>query len=220
MSLTRIIVLANSWKNQDWCIAGIEPTTGKWVRPVTSLDDGRVRKIDMKTDAHSLQLLDILDIPLNTTGPDFGFESENRTILPGQWHLHGQANVKDVLKHAERPYYILHNAWKYVTLDEMRVKAFEERTTLQLIRVDNFTIRDTRSETTDKHNWRGTVSPGGRILDLPITDPAFCERLTAGHEPSKSCLLTMSLSMPHKPQDWGADDPPAYWKLVAGVIEL
>lgn len=43
VTLTRITILANSWKNQDWCLAGIEQTTSKWTRPVTSLDDGRVR---------------------------------------------------------------------------------------------------------------------------------------------------------------------------------
>jgi len=30
----------------------------------------------------------------------------------------------------------------------------------------------------------------------------------------------MSLSMPHKPPDWEADDPPAYWKLIAGIISI
>jgi len=57
------------------------------------------------------------------TGPDFGFESENRTILPGQWYLRGQADVKDVLRYAKRPQHILHNGWKYVTVDEMKCMA-------------------------------------------------------------------------------------------------
>ena len=121
MNLTRIIALANSWKHRDSCLAGIEISTGKWVRPVTNLDDGRVRKNDRRVGTHWPQLLDILDIPLDTTGPDFGFESENRTILRGQWHLHGQADVKDVLKYARRPHHVLHNDRKYVTIEEMKL---------------------------------------------------------------------------------------------------
>jgi hypothetical protein len=97
MNLTRIIVLANSLKHGDSCLAGLDISTRKWVRPVTNLDDGRVRRSDMKIGTHSPQLLDILDIPLDATGPDFGFESENRTILPGQWHLRGQADIKDAV---------------------------------------------------------------------------------------------------------------------------
>jgi hypothetical protein len=107
-----------------------------------------------------------------------------------------------------------------VTIEEMEQKAFEDRTTLELIRVNDFAICGTKSPSSEKRSWKGLVSSGGRVLDLPITDPVFCERLTRGHRPSKSCLLTMSLSMPHKPPDWEADDPPAYWKLIAGIIEL
>jgi hypothetical protein len=116
MNLTRIIVLANSLKHGDFCLAGIDLRTGRWVRPVTNLDDGRVRSSDIRTGMHPPRLLD--------------------------------------------------------------------------------------------------------ILDIPITDPVFCRRLTTGHEPSASCLLTMSLSMPHKPPEWQADNPPACWKLIAGIIEL
>jgi hypothetical protein len=220
VNLTRIIVLANSLKHTDRCLAGIEVATGKWVRPVTNLDDGRVRQSDMQLGGHIPQPLDILDLPLATTGTDFGFESENRTILPGQWHLYGRAKVKDVLKYARRASCILHNGWKYVTIEEMKCKAIEDRTTLELIHVDNFTIQDKRKSLGDAHEWKGIVFSNKRQLDLKITDLAFSEKLNNGHTPSKSCLLTMSLSMPYKPPDWKAEDPPAYWKLIAGVLEL
>ena len=39
---TRIICLANSFKHTERCIAGIDLVTGKCVRPVSDLDDGRV----------------------------------------------------------------------------------------------------------------------------------------------------------------------------------
>jgi len=220
VNLTRIIVLANSLKHSDSCLAGIDISTGRWVRPVTNLDDGRVRKSDMKIGTHSPQLLDILDIPLDSTGPDFGFESENRTILPGQWYLRGRADAKDVLKYAICPDCVLHNDWKYVTSEEMKEKPFENRTTLQLIRVDNFNVRDRRTASTDKHQWKGIISSGGRGLELNITDPVFFEKLNGGHAPSKSCLLTMSLGMPYRPPHWNEDEQPVCWKLIAGIIEL
>ncbi len=220
MNLTRIMALANSWKHGDSCLAGIEMRTGKWVRPVTNLDDGRVRKSDMRIGTRWPQLLDILDIPLDTTGPDFEFESENRTILPGQWHLHGQADVKDVLKYATRPHHILHNDRKYVTVEEMKLIPFENRTTLELIHVDNFAILDSRTTPSERHEWKGVVSSGRRKLELKITDPVFFERLNSGHTPSKSCLLTMSLGMPYKPPNWEEEKAPVCWKLIAGVIEL
>ncbi len=220
MTLTRITILANSWKNQDWCLAGIEHATDKWIRPVTGLEDGRIRRSDMKLGGYFPQILDILDIPLHTTGPDFDFESENRTILEGPWHLHGRASPADLPKHVKASYYILHNHKKYVTIEEMKQKPFLKRATLQLVRVDDFTVRDARSPGTEKHNWKGVVSSGGRTLELTITDPAVCERLNKGCTLSKSCLLTMSLSMPYRPAEWKEDEPPVCWKLIAGIIEL
>jgi hypothetical protein len=220
VTLTRITILANSWKNQDWCLAGIEGTTGRWVRPVTSLEDGRVRQSDMKLDGYLPQILDILDVPLNTTGPDFDFESENRTILPGQWHLYGRASPNDLLRYVKPSYYVLHNHKKYVTIEEMKQKPLAERTTLQLVHVNDFTFRDIKSTSTEKHNWKGVVSSGERTLELTITDPVFCERLNRGYTPSNACLLTMSLSIPYKPPEWKEDEPPVCWKLIAGIVEL
>jgi len=220
MSMTRIVVLANSWKHHDWCLAGIDLDTGKWVRPVTNLDDGRIPKTSMKLGTYFPTLLDVIEMPLDSTGPDFGFESENRTILPGRWHHRGRIKPKDLDNYAQRTRYILHNRRKYVTTRELQQKPFEKRVTLQLIRVDNFIVRNARMKTTDKHNWKGTILSGGRKLEVGITDPVFFERLNSGYKPSPSCLLTISLTMPYKPPEWDEDEEPVCWKLIAGVIEL
>jgi len=220
MSPTRIVVLANSWKHDDWCLAGIDLETGKWVRPVTDLVDGRIPKTYMKLGGYFPVLLDILEIPLDSSGPDFGFESENRTILSGQWYHHGKLTPEDIRKYIKRPYYVLHNHMKYVYPKDLQQKPFEKRETLQLIQVDGFTVRDTREKTTDKNNWKGIISSGRRDIDVKITDPIFSDKLNSGHKPSSSCILTMSLSMPHKPPGWGEDEVPVCWKLIAGVIEL
>jgi hypothetical protein len=218
--MTRIVVLANSWKHDDWCIAGIDLDTGKWIRPVTELDDGRIPHNRMKLGGYFPRLLDILEIPLDSTGPDFGFESENRTILPGKWYRRCTASPNDVRKHTRNSDYILHNKNKYVTVDEMQAKPFEKRTTLQLIETDTFCVRDVRETPLDKHEWKGIITSGGRELDVKITDPVFADRLNNGYEPSSSCVLTMSLSMPYKPSNWDAERQPVCWKLIAGVIEL
>lgn len=221
MSLTRLVVLANSWKHGDWCLAGIDLDTGKWVRPVTTLNDGRVPKDTMKLDGCFPALLDVLEIPLDATGPDYDFESENRTILPGPWRHKGTLRPEDLRRFVQRPPCILHNHNKYVTPEEMRQKPFEDRVTLQLIRVERLGIRDARRSPTDKHLWKGIVPSGGRPLEATITDPILHGRLDRCMGPPRTpCLVTMSLSMPHKPAHWPADARPAYWKLIAGVIEL
>lgn len=53
---------------------------------------------------------------------------------------------------------------------------------------------------------------------IKITDPLLLNKLESGYQVSGSCLVTVSLSMPFRPDDSWEVDP--CWKLVAGVIEL
>ena len=81
--LKTIVCLANSRKHGERCIAGIDRETGRWVRPVSGLDDGRVPRARQLVDGRDVQLLDLVRVPLAETGPDFGFEWENLSLLPG-----------------------------------------------------------------------------------------------------------------------------------------
>lgn len=133
-SLTRIICLANSWKHRDRCIAGINPTTGQWIRPVSDLPpDGRVSSEMRLIGRTEPALLDIIEIPLAKTGPDFGFESENYSILPGVWRRVGKVMPKNALNYCSSDRYILHNYNKYVTVPFLQSLPFHQRRTLQLI---------------------------------------------------------------------------------------
>ena len=75
--MTQIICLANSFKFKERCIAGINPQTGKWIRPVCDRypKDGRIPPDIRLIKGKEPELLDLLEIPLKNDGPDFGFES-------------------------------------------------------------------------------------------------------------------------------------------------
>lgn len=217
--LTRIICLANSWKHGDTCIAGIEPRTGKWIPPVSKLDDGRIPRNTRLVLGKEPQLLDILEIPLAQTGPDFGFASENRSLLPGSWRPAKRVQPADVLKYCENTPYILHNSLRYVTVPFLQALPFPQRQTLQLVHAVEFHVRSAERARGSKQ-WKGTLvtARGECLKDAGITDPVFVEKLEAGYRPQNSCLVTVSLSMPHRPPNWEGDDP--CWKLIAGVTEL
>ncbi|MFO7906187.1 MAG: hypothetical protein R6U98_26250, partial [Pirellulaceae bacterium] len=76
-SVTEFICLANSRKHGGRCIAGIERRSGKWIRPVSDLDDGRVARPTRLVDGREPRLGERLAVPLASTGPDFGCQSEN-----------------------------------------------------------------------------------------------------------------------------------------------
>ncbi len=220
MTMTRLVVLANSWKHSDWCIAGIDLVTGNWVRPVTHLKDGRIPRTAMKLDGYFPKLLDIIELPLAATGPDYGFEKENRTLLPGKWIHHGQMTPGELRRYAEKKDCVLHNLDSSVPFDVLQQKPKEEQCSLQLIDVDDFRARPARKRTTGEATWQGVFTSGNQTLVIRITDPGFVGKLQAGHKPVSTCLITMSLSMPYKPPEWDKEKPPACWKLIAGVIEL
>ncbi len=215
MNMTRLVVLANSRKQGNRCLAGIDLATGKWVRPVTAEGDGSITLKAMERAGCVPALLDIVEMPLDASGPDYGFESENKLIRRGKWRRIGTATVDDVNKFAIRPTCILHTGGNCVAPEVMHAKPFDERVTLQLVRTKGFAIREEWFY--DKRSWIGIVPSGKNHLEVKITDLAFCEKLRNGHKPSGSCLLTMSLSMPYSPVP---ERPPLCWKLVAGVIEL
>ena len=213
--MTRIICLANSLKRSERCIAGIEPSTGRWIRPVTAQLDGRVPRLTRLVAGAEPRLLDLLEIPLADTGPDFGFESENRLILPGAWRRVGRAQVSDLLKYRAPDREILHTATPYVTVPYMQSLPPEERRTLQLVETTRFSVR----RDGPSNRWKGTLTTrAGQRLTAHITDPVLMQQLAVGYRPSDHCLVTVSLSMPWRPPDWDGDDP--CWKLIASAIDL
>lgn len=212
--MTQIICLANSKKLSERCIAGINPETGRWIRPVYKdhPEDGRVPERIRLIDGEEPALLDILDIPLENSGLDFGFESENLNIAQGQWRKVGQASPQDVLRFASRNRLILHNSNRYVTVPYLQSLLPQQRKTLQLVYVDQLLI------SSDKRA-KLIVNNSCLLENIKITDSILLNKLYSGYQVSGSCLVTISLSMPFRPSDdWEGGDP--CWKLIAGVIEL
>ena len=217
--VTQIICLANSWKHGERCIAGIEPKTGQWIRPVANREDGRVSANVRLLNGREPQLLDILDIPLAPNPTTRDWNCENRLILPGSWRKVGQVQPKDVLKYCCGDRNILHNTKKYVSLPFLQAQPVRQRRTLQLVQAISFSVQGIQRRSGGTQ-WKGTLvtNTGQRLSGASITDPVLAAKLQYGYIPQLPCLVTVSLSLPHRPPNWEGGDP--CWKLIAGVIEL
>jgi hypothetical protein len=218
----KIICLANSWKHEERCIAGINPDTGKWIRPVCDRfpKDGKVPKDIRLIEGEEPALLDLLEIPLSSWGMDFGFESENLNIAPGKWQKLGKVNPTDLLKYCDNSLFILHNNKRYVTVPYLQSLPFSKRKTLQLLYVPKLDIFG-EPNSTGGMKWKAnlTAKNGEIITNIKITDPDFIQKLDQGYYPENPCLITVSLSMPYVPyNDWDKGEP--CWKLIAGIIEF
>lgn len=216
--MVKIICLANSKKNGDRCIAGIDICTKKWVRPIytnsTNPADGRIPRNIRLINGQEPKLLDVIDIPLYHQGENFGFESENLNILSGQWRKIREALPSELSQQLDNGS-ILHNCKKYVEVSFLQSLPFEQRKTIQLVYAQK--LRIIRSN----DNWKGSIENdvNCKLKEAKITDPEFINKLNSGYIPQNPCLVTVSLSMPYIPFEHWDGDPPC-WKLIAGVIEL
>lgn len=219
--MTRLICLANSWKHGDRCIAGIDPATMTWIRPVSDLEDGRIPAEMRLIKGQEPAILDILDIPLTDTMPDdLRFACENRSLLPGAWKRVGRAKTTDLFQYPWLRSQILHNAKRYVSIYQLCRLPAPERQTLQLIYTPELTIQSLW-QARGRRKWQGKLltASGETLPALSITDPVLIERLEQGYRPQRPCLVTVSLSMPFCPSaTWEGDEP--CWKLIAGIVEL
>jgi len=228
MNTTQLICLANSSKYKERCIAGISPESKSWIRPVSPdfPDTGKVSAKTLIKDGSSVLTLEdikplsILEIPLDKTGPDFGFQSENRTVLPGDWMLIGKARIDEILPFVNFKSQILHDGRKYVSVPNLQALPFEKRRTLEVVYTDSLQITlEQRSGGGNK--WKGSFrTRGGYSYNkITITDSDYFDLLDRGIYPSNTCLITMSLGMPYTPPGWDGPKDPS-WKLIAGIIEL
>jgi hypothetical protein len=210
----KIICLANSYKHNGRCIAGIDET-GRWVRPVSSSKKRAIDRAARIIDGNEPRILDVLEIPLHAHGPDDGCQPENKLLKAGQWKKVGRVRPKDLLKHCEDDSVILHNNLDYVRASCFRMIPRYGWKSLQLIHNDNVVFKQDEN---NKTKWRADfVNSKGTALSLRVTDPVTCERLARGENIGKNCLLTVSMAT-----DWRPDKQTARrcYKFVAGVVEL
>ena len=171
--MVKIICLANSKKNGDRCIAGIDICTGKWIRPISNLDDGRVSTNLCLIDNEELKPLDIVDIPFDNQNN--GYEVENLTILPGTWKKIEQVLSSSLLEYSESE--IIYSQYSQKVpkffLDSLKL---EERRSLQLIKATVSTIYKTQY-----NKWEASLSISNQqLLTAKITDIVMIEYLNNG----------------------------------------
>ncbi|MCK4623717.1 MAG: hypothetical protein KAV00_00260 [Phycisphaerae bacterium] len=211
-----IICLANSRKHGNSCIAGIKQVTGKWIRPISTLPDGAITPAMRLIRGAEPELLDILEIPLQESGPDYGFQPENRSLATGAWQKAGQAKPDDVLEHCSLTQFILHNKHDCVPWRELQKFPKELRESLQLVHCGQVKFYATKSSRGNTQCRAKFQRGWGLIYDLVVTDPIIEEKVKKVNLMCLDCIMTISLGMPFPENSRNQK----CYKLVAGVIEL
>jgi len=206
-----IICLANSFKNQGRCIAGIDRQSGQWVRPISDFDDGRIPVDNEFIPASNIRILDILNIPIDI-GKKSGHEVENIGYINSPWQIIDRAKVVDLLKYREEKL-LFPNYEKAIPYQYIETQAPVR--TLQLVEVKSFACHKN-----SQGKWRGVIGDEKydfADINLSITDPLILEKLNQGQTISSHCFVCLSFGQPWRPD---ASSPLQCYRLIAGVVEL
>src|SRR3972149_9750952 len=117
--MAEIIFLANSRKLSHRCLAGIDISTGKWVRPISTLADKVITWRMRNIDGEEPELLDVLNIPLSSEEMDDESQPENRLLETGKWTRVGKVKPREVRKYLEKRGPLFYNTSDRVLWDEI-----------------------------------------------------------------------------------------------------
>ena len=176
---TTVLCLANSKKEGERCIAGIDVRTGQWVRPVSRhTPKGEVPLRERQVNGQEPQPLDLIQMDLAHDGPagfDYCHAKENRWIEAKPWSKLSVAGVKDLQRYLCNSARILHSHAKYTRPDIIGAKPLVERTTLELRKVQRIGFDQSGGK------WKATLATaeGIELRGISVTDCLLTEQLNA-----------------------------------------
>lgn len=211
-----IVCLANSKKLGAYCVAGVEPESRNWIRPLGSGSHGAVTASEQTfADGTRPELLDLVEMPLALATPEPG-QPENWQLSSGQWRWLGHLDDDEARALLEA-----------LVVDTPVFGTNERSIPVAEVAVGNVanSLAVVRPE---QLRWTKRVWPEGAKIrsvfrhaegwhDLPVTDPAWVAEFVhdaAGdhdHVDTEEVYLVLSLGEPMNDE---------HWKLVAGVICL
>ena len=119
-----IIVLARSSKHNDYCIAGIDTSTGKWIRPISknTYKEGAIPLKDITyKNGSTVQIFDIIKINITEHQPTKA-QPENYVYDPFvPWIKTDRTNLEQIIRFRgyDNPNTIFYNEGKDVSEEEL-----------------------------------------------------------------------------------------------------
>jgi len=214
-----ILCLANSYKHNGRCVAGVCLDDGTWIRLRGEAADGSLNASEsVLDDGNEPRLLDVIEVDLHYPLPSDA-HPEDWQIAPVCWRLIQRpataAQIQKIIAAADKATTILRGYRDRMTTGEIHAKPLHSSLVLIYPSEINWWIR----EQGGKRKNRALFRRHHVTYDLAVTDPRWLERLNlmpVGIYPHATFVdeasetwLTMSLSEAF--YGW-------HYKLVAAVL--
>jgi hypothetical protein len=211
----RLLVLANSYKLSNRCVAGIDLDTGKWIRPVGQLLDGSIleHKTAVRKNGRFVPIvpLDVVEFEVgqNRATPHHPEDVE----LRGPFSLIGNMSIAEL--RAKFPEVVQDEGPIFGDYSDRipaaAVLSIGSHSSLMLMQVSRFGF-DKTLNISGNPQFRGSWGERPKHVDLVITDPQFVHvRGSLSSGLIDGALVTISL---------GEELKGAHYKLIAAVLPL
>ena len=202
----QICILTKSLKDHDYCVAGIDITTGKWTRLVSSKNGGAFPK-EMLDDNHFKEL-NVLEVEVKQQVP-YHVQTEN-------WLIDESAEIKKIGNLSKQQVFSLHPIEKPkmifgTTGNELQKSEIKNLNhSLEMVNVKELQL-DTSMKGDGKHHYKVKFQYNGSEYSLALTDPKYRNE---DFDQIRIPSATIIVSIPAVP--YGEND--LYYKFVAKIL--
>lgn len=202
----QICILTKSLKDRDYCVAGIDITTGKWIRLVTAKDGGAFPK--EKLDDKHFKELNVLEVEVKEHVP-YHVQNEN-------WLIDEKVEIKKIgslsrqqlfnLHPIEKPKFIFGNPKNELEYNEIKMLNHS----LEMINAKELQF-DTLMKGDGRHHHKVKFQYNDYEYNLALTDPKYrYEDFDQIRIPSATIIVSIPAV------SYGEND--LYYKFVAKIF--
>ena len=212
MHYQKIIIMTKSFKNKNYCVAGIDAETGKWVRIVSDDEDtlGALTDRDLiYMDRTACQVMDIAQFPILKKVPTKQ-QPENILLCRGPFiGKSGTARLEDVLKihPAENHRFLFGNRYNAIKEEYLEERGVDY--SLALVKVDHL-VFDYKQNNEGKTKFKASFVYNGITYEgMSVTDPEYYDNEEHGEIPSAHIIVSI-----------GAPYNGKHYKFIARIIPM
>ena len=199
-----IVILAKSAKHSNYCVAGIELSTNKWIRPIShdkTIEDAVTAAELTYSDNTEAQILDVAEIDFEDTPAQNKIQPENSFFKNVTWKKFGSWNLSDVEKFCgfDSTDFIFYDTSRRLELSTL--ENVNRQKSLLILPIENISIvTEIRN---DEKKFQANFSYGGvnyerfSVGDIALREK-FSDKPCGIFFVAEKAVATFSLTNPYK----------------------
>ena len=199
-----MVILAKSAKYGNYCVAGIELSTNKWIRPIShdeKIEDAVPVEDLTYSDNTEAQILDVVEIDFEDTPVQNAIQPENFFYKNSKWKKFAHWNLSDVEKFCgfDSTDFIFYDTSRRLEIDT--INNADKKKSLLILPLENFSVSIVIRN--DEKKFKANFTYGGinyedfSVGDIVLREKFFNKPCSNFFVAEKS-VATLSLTNPFR----------------------